>query len=554
MNIGLDIHQARRWVFLVLVPALIVGSLAYVYTKHQPQVYQATATLYVQQASGTTGGGVISTDIPGSTLLAQTYSQMITDPVILTAADRALATKYPGYHLKSGEVSTVRSQHASTQLIGVTVDDTIPTRAAAAANAVAKAFIQRITQLQEARFTPDMKTVQNELNKLQSQIQRVTQQISSYNGSKAGLNTLETQLNYYQSTYQSLLGTNAQFKLIRDATLSAVSVYSPATVPKVPSGPHPIRTAGLATLIALLLCAVGVYVYDYFDDSLRMPEEVEEIIGAPILGTIQRFDTKRLGTTLVTAKLPRSPLAEAYRLIRTNIQFTNIDKPVRTLLVTSASPQEGKSTTISNLAHVFAEGGLRVTVVDTDLRRPSLHRIFNTDGSIGVTTLLVSEQLDSHGVQPTEHPNLALIASGPIPPNPADLLGSQRMRAIVTHERQRSDIVLMDSPPILAVPDAALLATMAEGVVLVLDPTRTKRRDLRRARATIEGVGGKIIGIIINRVHPRGIGYYYYYYQYYHYGYQFGYTPKDVSDRGSNNSTDMPKRELLGMLRRKRDK
>jgi polysaccharide biosynthesis transport protein len=271
------------------------------------------------------------------------------------------------------------------------------------------------------------------------------------------------------------------------------------------------------------VCTGGIFLYDYLDDTPRTPEELEEIVGAPVLGTVQRFESAGLKPGLLSPQDASSHVAEAYRMIRTNLQYIDTDNPVRSILVTSPSPSEGKSTTIANLAQVFADAGRRVLLVDADMRRPVLHQLFQTDRNQGLTNLLVgTDQLNGVGIQGTRQPNLALIAAGPAPPRPADLLTSERMAQLMAHLRRQADVVLVDTPPVLAVTDAAVMSTAVDGVVLVVDTAKTKRRELLRARESIEAVGGRILGMVVNRLDRRGSGYYYYYYQH-NYGYQFKY-------------------------------
>ncbi|HEX6507140.1 MAG TPA: polysaccharide biosynthesis tyrosine autokinase, partial [Chloroflexota bacterium] len=445
------------------------------------------------------------------------------------AADRAMAARYPGYRLEAHGLSSGQSGIAATQqntqLMDVTVTDTNPVRAAAAADAAANAFIADITALQKARYAGGEQALTHQMDQAQANIQIVSQRIATYHGSATGLDNLKSELNAYTSIFQTLLSSQQQFNVNRNTAVKSVKLLSPAQVPTTPTGPHPSRSALLYGFVALILCAGAVFVYDYFDDTARTPEEVEEIVGAPILGTVQQFASGNSG--LVTALKAHSPMAEAYRIIRTNIQYTDVDHPPHSIVVTSASPSEGKSTTAGNLAHVIAEAGRRVTLVDADLRRPSLHRMFGLKRSDGLTHMLVMEDgLNGHGSQSTELPNLKLIASGPTPPRPADLLASERLREVISHLAHESDMVLIDSPPILAVTDAAIISTATDGVVLVVDPAKSKRRDLVRAREAIEAVGGRILGVVINRLTKQGSGYYYYYYQHnygYKYKYRYGY-------------------------------
>lgn len=204
-------------------------------------------------------------------------------------------------------------------------------------------------------------------------------------------------------------------------------------------------------------------------------------------------------TQLIALRDPRSPAAEAYRALRTNIQFSSLDKPLRTLLATSTAPDEGKTTTIANLAVTMAQAEQRVILVDCDLRRPSLHTLFGVPNTAGLTSLML-EETDSIPVQKTEVPGLLLLTSGPLPPRPADILGSKRMEAVIARLREQADIVLFDTPPVNAVTDAAVLATKVDGVLLVLRAGATKRDRAREARRLLDKVNANVVGAVLTDV------------------------------------------------------
>lgn len=199
---------------------------------------------------------------------------------------------------------------------------------------------------------------------------------------------------------------------------------------------------------------------------------------------------------LVTYLYPRSPAAEAYRQLRTNIQFRSLDRPLRTLLVTSTGPDEGKSTTLANLAVTLAQAGSQVVLVDCDLRRSTLHKLFDTPQSPGLTNVLLEG--GEFPFQETGIEGLRLLPSGPLPPNPSELLGSQRMREAIERLKEHADYVLFDSPPVVAVTDAAVLATRMDGVLLVVRAGVTRRELARRAKAHLEQVNAPLIGVVLN--------------------------------------------------------
>lgn len=214
---------------------------------------------------------------------------------------------------------------------------------------------------------------------------------------------------------------------------------------------------------------------------------------------------------LITISNPRSPIAEAYRALRTNLEFSNLDKSLRALLVTSAGAEEGKSTTLANLAVTIAQSGKRVILVDADLRRPTQHQIFELKNNVGLTdmarddALLAAPPLQDSGV-----PNLQILTSGQLPPNPAEILGSKRMSDILAALLERADLILFDAPPVLAVTDAVVLSAKMDGVLLVVSAGKTKRESAKKARAQLEKINARILGAVVNNVKAeKGASYYY---------------------------------------------
>ncbi len=209
---------------------------------------------------------------------------------------------------------------------------------------------------------------------------------------------------------------------------------------------------------------------------------------------------------LITLRDPRAPAAEAYRTLRTNIQFSSLERTLHTLLVTSSAPDEGKSTTLANLAVTMAQAELRVILVDCDLRRPALHSIFGLPNDAGFTNLLLDAAAPIP-FQATEVEGLRLLTSGPLPPQPADLLGSRRMDAAIERLKAEADIVLFDAPPIIAVTDAAVLATKLDGVLLVAKSGRTRRDRAREAVQLLQKVNARVLGVVLTNAKLEKDGY-----------------------------------------------
>ncbi|HEX9820390.1 MAG TPA: CpsD/CapB family tyrosine-protein kinase [Methylomirabilota bacterium] len=220
--------------------------------------------------------------------------------------------------------------------------------------------------------------------------------------------------------------------------------------------------------------------------------------------------------SLVAHVDPKSPAAEAYRTLRTSIQFAGLDHKCRSIVVTSSSPGEGKSTTVANFGVVLAQTGSTVCLVDSDLRRPTLHRIFSLANHRGLTTALLEGLRFADVAQPTSVAGLSVLTSGPLPPNPAELVGSNRMREALEGATADYDMILLDSPPVVSVADAVALATFADGVVMVVQTGKVPHEVIRRATGQILAVKGRILGVVMNGVNMKRDGYFYDYYRYYH--------------------------------------
>lgn len=216
--------------------------------------------------------------------------------------------------------------------------------------------------------------------------------------------------------------------------------------------------------------------------------------------------------SIFTETEPKSPIAEAYRTLRTNLRFSNVDNQLKTVLFTSAGPSEGKSSTVSNLAVAISQSGKKVLIIDADLRKPTQHQIFSLSNSKGLSTSLVTNQSGLQQIQRFKEGYPDLLTSGPIPPNPSELLGSQRMKQFIKEAASFYDIVLVDTTPTLAVADASILAQVVDGVVIVVGSGEVSRDYVQSAKEQLEKVGANIIGVVLNKVQMNHKEQYYYYY------------------------------------------
>jgi len=215
--------------------------------------------------------------------------------------------------------------------------------------------------------------------------------------------------------------------------------------------------------------------------------------------------------SLITLEQTKSPISEAYRTLRTNVQFTGVDSETKTIMITSSGPGEGKSSTIANLAVSMAQAGKSVLVIDSDMRNPTQHKLFGLDNRQGLSVALVQDQDYQQYIKETAVPGVMVLTGGPIPPNPAELVGSQRMRRLIKGFSEQFDIVLIDTPPIIAVTDAAILAQEVDGVILVLASGEVDKEYAQKAKELLDKVGAKILGAVLNKVEMKTSEYYHYY-------------------------------------------
>jgi capsular exopolysaccharide synthesis family protein len=215
---------------------------------------------------------------------------------------------------------------------------------------------------------------------------------------------------------------------------------------------------------------------------------------------------------LITVENPKSPVSESYVKLRTNIELSAVDNKIQTILVTSPNPGEGKSTTAANLAVSYAQADKKVLLIDGDLRKPTLHHFFVLSNRGGLTNVLTNQLILGAALRDTSVENLQVITSGPIPPNPSELLSSRRMISVLSDLREQYDVIIIDTPPVLAVADAQILSALADGTILVINSGRVKREFAMKAKATLEHAKARILGVVLNGMNRKNADAYYYYY------------------------------------------
>jgi len=533
-----------RWLWLIILGTVLAAATAYIVSATMSPVYKATTTLFISQAANPSSPTALDySSILGSERLARTYGELIKKrPVLQEVIDSLNLRDEKGNPLSletlaaSIDVRLVRD----TQLVEVAVEHTDPALAAAIANRVTAVFIRQNEAMQLARFADSKQSLEKQLASLDQDIKDTQKALDAARAAaiagtadkQAEVIRLENALTAYRSSYAALLKSYEDLRLAEARTVDNVIVAEPAQVPEKPVRPNKALKTLLAGVVGMMLAVGAAFLIEYLDDTVKTSEELNQALGVTALGVISRMPpTEKASDGLITAAHPKSHIAEAYRVLRTNLQFASVTRPLRSILVTSANPSEGKSTTVANLGVVLAQAGKRVILVDGDLRRPSLHKIFEVPNTAGLTNLLLQDEpcLDGH-MADTRIENLKVIPSGPLPPNPSELLGSQRMKHLVEVLKEEADIVLFDSPPILPVADAAVLSTVTDGVMLVVEAGSTRRDVLAQARAALAQAGAYLVGAALNKLRPsRGSGYYYYYY----------YTPEGERKRRKRERGDM---------------
>lgn len=338
--------------------------------------------------------------------------------------------------------------------------------------------------------------------------------LATFPGKETRIAQLQLEANIIDETYRYLLG-QFQAARLQEATIGPYVDILDGASTAYGIGPSREQKVIIGALVGLLLGIAGAFFLEYLDQSVKSAADVERVLGIPVLGMVPREPGLRpgagRGVMTVNNLQADDPAVEAFRALRTNVTFVGADKPVQLIVVTSPGPQEGKSTTATNLAVTMAQNGKRTLLIDGDLRRPQLHRSFSLVAEPGLTDLLIGNVSAREIIRPEAAPGLDLIPSGPPPPNPSELLGSDAMRSLLNELRQSYDYIIMDTPPLLPVTDAAIAATNADATILVVRSGETEEAACLRSLDQLHRVRARVAGAVVNAISPQRDRQYSYY-------------------------------------------
>lgn len=519
-NLGNEIREyffvLRSWAWLILLIAALAGGIAYLISINTVPIYETSTRLLISEPPILRS--IDYSSLVDSYYLTSTYAQMILDRPVVEGVIEALKLDMPPEDLKRLiRVEIVRD----TQLLELYVRHPDPALAARIANTMAEVFTQRINELESERFAETQQSLQAQVAEMERQIELTTEAISKETDA-AKQTQLEARLTEYRRLYSNLVTSYEQVRLAEAQSKTSIAVSEAAVVPTDPISPKTTQNTILAVAAGVLLGAGSIFFVNALDDTVKNPDELRERFNLPVLGMIASH--KVVNGKPISEAQPRSPVAESFRTLRTNITFTAVDKPLRCLMITSPTPQVGKTTVVSNLAVVLAQGERKVLILDADLRRSQIHETFGLPNQLGLSNMFMRpmEVLLYGVVQVVQSPFLSVITSGGLPPNPSELLASEKMKLILKRLSDEYDIVLLDTPPVLTVTDAAALAPAMDGVVVVVKPGVTRFADLEQTLEQLQRVGGRVLGLVLNEVNPKSRRYGYYYSRYYSY-YSYAY-------------------------------
>lgn len=507
----ISIVRNRKWTIILCV--VLVTGAAIAASAAQTPLYTSSARILVEPlpADPASFNPYVPVDVTTQVelLTSATVAAEVKDDVETSASIEELTR------------NVTAAPEGDTRVVTVSYTSADPEEA----REIAQGFAENYVSYQREQGLEDVleqqESLQIRIDSTSDQLSQVTDQLTEAEraGNAALTGSLETQRN---SLIARLGVQQQQLDDLREQQTRVTDtgqVIEPAILPTAPSSPSYVRNAFLGLFMGGLLGIGLALLRERLDDRFRDRQDLERILEAPVLATVPIYPIPKKGPALVSLSETSMAAVEAYRSLRTNLQFITAQRAAKSVLLTSPSEGEGKSSTTANLGVLLAQAGRRVIIVSSDLRRPTLARYFGiAEGGEepGLSSWLASDEQEPWSiVLDPGIPNLRVVPSGPLPPNPAELLNSPRVKSFVTALEANADLVIFDSPPVLAVADAAELASLVGGSVLVVNAGSTNKSAAAHARQELERVGGKILGAVLNGFDPSTSPYYYSSHSYY---------------------------------------
>ena len=521
----------------MLICFVVTGLAVFIGSKIMTPLFQSTAFIQVAVSSNNSQADI--NGLLASDQLVQTEAQLaVGDPVL-----REVASHYPGLSVDQLAKNVSTSVKTNTQLFEIDVLDASPTRAAALANDIARTLIKQQALASQQQNIQSQQQIQQDLNHTQQQIESVSGQITTLrarNGSSAEISALQVELSSLQQHYTQWQSLLAQLELTQAQSGNFLLIAQNAQPAQIQSRPNVRLNTVIGLVIGLLDGFFLALLLEQLDTRIRTVEELSSLVDWPVLATVWRPDPGKDKPEDLVNPPAHSPNVEAYRILRTNLGFALIDKPVHTIMVTSAVPAEGKSTTAANLAIFMAKAGKKTLLIDADMRRPTIaERLRLPKDRLGLSNAIVacaqtlSVAAGSMWKQGTPFPvgdfslntythavnipNLKAMPAGPLPPNPPDLLDSRAMESFqVSLANSGAEVIIFDAPPLLGLSDASILASKVDGVLVVINIERANRKQIEQMKAHFTQAGTRVLGCVVNKQRRKRKDASYYSYYYYH--------------------------------------
>jgi succinoglycan biosynthesis transport protein ExoP len=522
-----------KWWWLIVLSSIVAGIPAYLITRPQPPVYMARTTLIVGRAIS--DPNPTGNEFELTQQLAQSYTSIAKREPVRDATMKALGLQQlPTY-----------SAHVvpNSPFIEILVNDIDPTRAQIVANELANQLILQSPTTPERQEQERLRFISQQLDGMQQEITKTQDDITQKQQALANMTSaiqiselsneiqgLETKLALLQTNYATLISST------QSGAINTLSVMEPATLPTQPIGPKKTLIILLAAIGGFIFATGAAYLIEFLDRSLKTPEQINSLVQLPVIGYIG--NAGRDGWKHVIEK-PRSPVSEAFRSLRTNMEFSGVDEPLKTILITSTDTGDGKTLVATNLALVLSQTEKKVILVDCDLRKPHVHRALGIKSKPGLSEAFREHSPILDVIQNVNGQKLAVIPAGSIPPNPAELLGSRRMKQILGALSEKYDAIIMDCAPLVTT-DALVLSTQVDSVILVTHYAHTMENALQAAVDQLKRANAHLGGVILNQIsRTNSLAY-----RYYSNGY-YGWADESQAKQVDKLNGNLIKRKLI---------